>query len=319
LEAQKNSGEILRELITTSPAAKLMKSWLLLIVVLTVPVQAGETQEYEIWYKEELKEDFAKEQAWLATAPREMLIDGLVKERQAALVAKNYSAATDAARRLVMLGHAETIQELVETIQRRPYGGNPIEGSPTETTIPYLIPLLFRGSTIPDPVYVSPIRGDVTARDRAALAIMQALRRRLVFPDDTRRWAEKMSRTLLYPMREQRVDLVKQWWEHNKQAIEEGRYSEATWLPPDYKGEPSCLSLEEVNELKAKQTQDLTSRRAANSIDPAAAASSRKAEESTSMSETKRSTGQTIGIILAALFTIVATLVWKLRRAAAKS
>jgi hypothetical protein len=296
-----------------------MKTWFIIAVVLIIPIQAREKNMDDLARELQGKADLEQEQAWRSMAPREILIEGLLKEYQSALTIKDYYAATEATKRLVVLEHAETIQQLIESLQRGPYGGNPVEGSPTETTIPYLIPLLLGGATIPDPVFDSGIRGDLTARDRAALAIVHAIRRRTVFPDETRQWAHNMYRALPFPMREQRVNLVKQWWEHNKHAMEERRYADATWLPPKYKGEASYLSFEEMNELKAKQAQNLNNRRAPDSIDPAATASSKKTAEAPAASETKRPTGQAIGILLAALFTIVATVVWKLKRTPVKS
>ncbi len=41
--------------------------------------------------------------------------------------------------------------------------------------------------------------------------------------------------------------LFKQWWEHNKEAVVEGKYSEATWVPM-YKGQIDDFSPKVRNE-----------------------------------------------------------------------
>ncbi len=105
-----------------------------------------------------------------------------------------------------------------------------------------LVPIIYSGSDVPRKVIDSQILK--SPRIYAVYSIVDFLTWGPVFPDETMRWASGLNGNI-HNYENQKHDnqnephimwLFQQWWEHNKTAILEERYADATWVPK-YKGQ----------------------------------------------------------------------------------
>jgi hypothetical protein len=197
--------------------------------------------------------------SWLTPDLRTIVIGRLLKRAEDAsqdrMVRESYEDA------LIKLGHVETIRARAEKMKEPRFGSAGLDWAP-EVAIPYIMPLVLEGST--EEPYMEP-GSDVIltpVRDVAFLTVLLIVVRRDGFPDETRAWAGSLKDKLHGPAKEQRARLLVQWWEKNQTAIVEGRYSDAGWLPR-YKGRPSTLSDEELNERKQDAEEARAGRRVA--------------------------------------------------------
>ena len=145
---------------------------------------------------------------------------------------------------LVRAGHWDTILELIEDIKDP--RNNDLDSLIylNQEIIPYMMPMVYTGSTaspnLPgDDVLKYPVRS------YAIRMVLGTIIKCEAFPQKTRKWAESLSRNGVDYKDEEWVALVTSWWEHNKDAILEKRYKDATWLPT-YKGVPIDCPPEEM-------------------------------------------------------------------------
>lgn len=137
---------------------------------------------------------------------------------------------------LARAGHWETILSLVQDINDPLKDISPLMYA-DEKIIPYLMPIVYNGST-ENPNIKYP--GDVILRPAKATAIgcvLGIISKSERFPPKTRKWADALSRNGNKYRNEEWVALITSWWEQNRKAIEEERYKDATWVPT-YKGRP---------------------------------------------------------------------------------
>ncbi len=108
-----------------------------------------------------------------------------------------------------------------------------------------LVPIIYSGSDTPRKVWNSVILK--SPRICGVNSILDLMRWSPQFDDKTNQWASRLRGNIINydNLHQDNLDeahtmwLFQQWWEHNKAAMLEGRYSEAKWLPM-YKGEPDC-------------------------------------------------------------------------------
>jgi hypothetical protein len=202
-----------------------------------------------------------QDQSWLTDELRPLVIEKILKRREKS--SKAFKNVSD--EQLVSIGHIETIQRMVEESQTD-RNNHVLIDSATEAAIPYLMPIVYTGST-----EIPKATGDIgysSIRDYFVLATLRAIMRSNFLPEETKAWEKKIR------YNSKRVDLLKQWWENNQTAIIEKRYSDATWLPR-YKGRVAIYDATEMAERKADEERERANREARRTGDsgtkPAAA------------------------------------------------
>jgi hypothetical protein len=154
----------------------------------------------------------------------------VVEEKlQSEWLRSDYEEKKEIEKKLVSIGHPETLQRLADEM-RKGNQWNALRWSATEDAIPYLMEIVESDSSI-DPGFGD---GDVyvySARGRAAGLVVEIIRSRIVFPDETRRWASTLDVMSPSPTLEDSIKNLNIWWQKNQKAISEKRFSDATWIP----------------------------------------------------------------------------------------
>ena len=192
------------------------------------------------------------DQTWLTPEMRMIVIDKMLKEAENQSFS-NSSNRDQAEKVLVMLGHEETVRRLVEKM-KNPKARLGALSEATEIALPYLMPMVYSGSTEDPNEYGTP-GWDVIllpVRDRAIGSVLGCIRDGRNFPAETRQWGKRMANMESKYWDGRFISLITSWWEHNQTAILEKRYADATWLPR-YKGRPSVLDREEIQERRADE------------------------------------------------------------------
>ncbi len=180
------------------------------------------------------RNDKEKDLAWLTADIRPLVIQKLLARNDNPERSKKYTLEA-----LVKIGHWETILGLIEDMK------TPLKDTDglmyaNEEIIPYLMPLVYSGSTespnLPGvDVFKNPVRLSAIQR------VLGKIQKCNDFPEKSRKWASELGSNGENYKDEAWVSLITGWWEHNKDAILEKRYKDATWLPT-YKGIPiDCL------------------------------------------------------------------------------
>lgn len=180
--------------------------------------------------------------SWINDENRQLVIEGLQQK------ANDPDAAPYVKTALVRAGHWETILGLIDDLKDP---GKETESLmyANEEIIPYLMPLVYTGSTIASNLPGSDVIRN-SPRANAVGTLLGKIRKCEGFPQKTRKWAEEMSnnnRAFGY-LDEAWVSLLTSWWEHNQEAILEKRYKDAKWLPT-YKGVPINRTPEEARQI----------------------------------------------------------------------
>lgn len=151
---------------------------------------------------------------------------------------------------LVRAGHWDTILGLIEDL-KTPAKNKDALMYADERIIPYLMPLVYNGSTAdPNPhnpgddVFFMPVRHSAISHVLGRIVNCEA------FPAKTRKWAKDLraNQNGHNYKDEAWVGLITSWWEHNQDAIREKRYKDATWLP-SYRGVPINRTPEEMRQI----------------------------------------------------------------------
>ncbi len=231
--------------------------------------------------------------SWITEEVRPLVVDRLLQIS----ASKSKSARWAIDEKLVIIGHAETIKRIVEELRENPYAGNSLSEL-TEEGIPYIMPLVYSGS-----IEKPSITSDVivpSIRTTAASCLLASIKYSKKLPSETKNWASQIIGTA--KQEDKCINLLIQWWEHNKDAITEKRYADATWLPM-YKDKPATFSASEMKEREADGELEQTTRKA------------RRVAGSISEKPSNKSTGNTLyiyGLIAAIAAAFAAMIYWKM-------
>ena len=179
--------------------------------------------------------------SWITSENRSLVINNLLeKYSHPELYSLEYIREA-----LVRAGHWDTILGLIENLKDPKKDTTSLRYA-NEEIIPYLMPLVYTGSTSAE----NSSGSDVIRRSPRSNAIYDVLGKIWQceeFPQKTQKWAKDMSSNNRSngPTDEAWVGLITSWWEHNQDAILEKRYKDATWLPT-YKGVPINRTPEEM-------------------------------------------------------------------------
>jgi hypothetical protein len=232
---------------------------------------------------------------WINDQNRQMVYDSLIQKMNL----PEYRSQSYVQEALVRVGHPETIKHLISiaTSDRNNYA---LFNAATMDAIPYLMEAINDKSI---ETISPPLTGDVgysSTRDLFAITVCRAILKEPTIDPVTHAWADRMESEIGGPPQaEQRMNLLKQWWVKNQQAIIEKRYADATWLPM-YKGKPSVLDWTEQEERRAERNQSKSFRK------------SELADVSDKVTEKSLSnTWEVVASFAALLFLILAFFRWK--------
>ncbi len=102
----------------------------------------------------------------------------------------------------------------------------------TTAVLPYLIDDIYNGPTT-ERGKVGADVGIYSIRDASSIMFLEDVMRATAFSPETRDWAKAAYNGFRTFSHEQVLTQVKDWWEHNKEAILSKQYDKATWLPTD--------------------------------------------------------------------------------------
>ncbi len=161
--------------------------------------------------------------------------------------------------KLVRIGHLETILNLIEELKNGNHRSDALSLA-SEIAIPYLMPIVYTGSTEQRKMLPGEDIMFMPVRHKAIGHVLGKIMKSNNFPLESKKWAENMSYYGIKHEDEKYVALVTSWWENNQTAILEERYADATWLPR-YKGKPVTFNPREVASRKAYEENERVTRR----------------------------------------------------------
>jgi hypothetical protein len=131
---------------------------------------------------------------------------------------------------LYMLGDKATVEARIRTYHKAD-GAQDIGGPPD--VLPYLIGDLTQASTENH----TGVPGHYSLMDTSVIDIYGIIAQWPAFPAETRKWAGDMQYNFMsyaygYGPNSLANRLMREWWEHNKEAVLSRQYDKATWLPP---------------------------------------------------------------------------------------
>ncbi len=190
---------------------------------------------------------------WITEEVRPIVISKLLQRVNNPYEGRNVEEA------LVKSGHLETIQKLIEELKQGNHRSDALSFA-SEIAIPYLMPIVYTGSTEQRKMLPGEDIMFMPVRDRAIGHVLGKIMKSNNFPLESRKWAEEMGFHGIKYKDEKYVALVTSWWENNQTAILEERYADATWLPR-YKSKPITFNPREAASRKAYEENERITRR----------------------------------------------------------
>jgi len=129
---------------------------------------------------------------------------------------------------LLYLDDPATVEEEIYAYRKADGAGS--LGGPPEAILPYLIEDLTHASS------ENHIPLGVSLMDASLFCCFRTIIDWPGFPPETKKWADDLSSKLQFYYRigpdSVANRLMREWWEHNKEAVLSRQYDKATWLPP---------------------------------------------------------------------------------------
>lgn len=163
--------------------------------------------------------------------------EDVLRRIRALLDSRDWDTRDKAAQTLLSINDDQTIRRII-----RSYRGNTLPGAPVnaqyiadygrEAVIPYLIPDIYNdhGKTLFRAISSERL-GPVSTE-----LILGCIMNSKGFPVQTKAWAHDLNVDRGWSLETVNAEIVseiKQWWEHNKDAINAKQYDKATWLPKE--------------------------------------------------------------------------------------
>lgn len=172
------------------------------------------------------------DQRWVTPEMRQEL---LIKARE---MERSHDASTSiiAKTALIRLGDEDSIKQCINDFEKSTFAGSNFGFPESQYLLPYLIAEIYSAPT-------NPVYREMSPMDLAVQGAYNILRHYRTFPDEVRTWVKHIRRTIRQGTgpTDPHNQLLRLWWEHNKDAVLSEDYAKATWLP-SAKQEADCVA-----------------------------------------------------------------------------